>query len=82
MIGAFDRYRNDATHEDVLMGRDETLEELLLANHCLRIVGYARPHLTAARACQSASAHPIGAEHPGFNPRYQEPPVLAAQQAI
>jgi hypothetical protein len=38
MVGAFDRYRNEASHQDVTMGRDEALEVLLLANHCLRIV--------------------------------------------
>jgi uncharacterized protein (TIGR02391 family) len=39
LIGAFDRYRNEASHLDVsLKDSDEALEVLLLANHCLRIV--------------------------------------------
>ena len=42
LVGAFDRYRNEASHQDVTMGRDEALEVLLLANHCLRIVERAR----------------------------------------
>jgi len=38
IVGAFDRYRNEASYQDVTMGRDEALEVLLLANHCLRSV--------------------------------------------
>lgn len=38
LSGAFDRYRNEAAHQDVTMGRDEAMELSLLANHCLRIV--------------------------------------------